>query len=164
MNIWFYIVFCVMFAIVMALQFVLLVKCFAKTSCDYILVRTGFGGTMSSNNGIFAVPFLHHLEKIPSTVQKLRYERTAEAPLRFSCGTTATLISDFMLRVNATTEDAERAITFLGASRLNSSRMIDWIESGDVDHDEMRAVLTEYIRRRKTTIFDDALVYNEMPV
>ena len=46
----------------------------------------------------------------------------------------------------------------------DSSRMIDWIESGDVDHDEMRAVLTEYIRRRKTTIFDDALVYNEMPV
>ena len=45
----------------------------------------------------------------------------------------------------------------------DSSRMIDWIESDNVDHDAMRGVLTEYLCRRKTSKFDDALVYNGLP-
>ena len=109
----------------MMLQFVLIWKCFVKTSSDYMLVRTGFGDSTASNNGLFVVPFLHHLEKIPLTVQKLSYERTAKSPLLFQCGTTATLKADFLLRVNATAEDAERAITFLGAPRLNDRQALE---------------------------------------
>ena len=49
----------------------------------------------------------------------------------------------------------------IGAS--DSKRMSDWIESNNVDHAEMREVLTDYFRRRQTSDFDDALAHNGLP-
>lgn len=104
--------------------FIFLLRFYVKTSSDYIIVRTGIGGTVGSKDGTFVIPSLHQHVLVPITVQKLSFERTSESPLLFSCGTKATVTADMMLRVNATAEDAVRAIESLGVERLNDTEAL----------------------------------------
>jgi len=108
----------------LAFYWFIFAKCYIKTPSDHMIVRTGFGGTATYTNGTFVIPTLHHHEIVPIFVQTLRYERTADSPLRFSCGTTATLIAEMMLRINNTTEDAERAISQLGLARIKDTEAL----------------------------------------
>lgn len=105
-------------------SFFCMLRCYVKTSSDYIIVRTGAGGTVAALHRIFVIPSLHQHVLIPITARKLRYERTSEFPLVFSCGTKATVTADLILRVNATAEDAERAISSLGVERLNDTEAL----------------------------------------
>ena len=45
----------------------------------------------------------------------------------------------------------------------DSKRIVDWIESDDVNHDAMCQLLTDYILDRNTSEIDEALAHNGMP-
>ena len=115
-----------------------------------MIVRTGIGGPVATTDATFVVPHLHEYDRIPVTVQKLSYERTAESALIFRCGTKVTLTADLMLRVNPTTEDAVRAISSLGISRLRDPQALrEHFSSVFNDSLETIALQTDFLELAK---------------
>lgn len=108
----------VLIALAICIGFMILYsKCYQKVIQSKAIVRTGWGGTKVSFDGIVVYPIIHRAEVMDISVKRVEIERSAKDGLICADNIRADIKVAFFVRVNKTAEDVLRVAQSIGCAR-----------------------------------------------
>jgi flotillin len=112
------------FAAIMVLGIISVVKCFRKVEQGRAIVRNGMGGTKVSFSGIVVFPIIHQAEIMDISVKRVEIDRNGKNGLICMDNMRADIKVAFFVRVNQTPEDVLKVAQSVGCARASSQEAI----------------------------------------
>ena len=104
-------------AAVLQIGFIVFVlRCYRKSKSGQAIIRTGWGGSKVSFDGLVVIPMLHATESIDITAKRIEIDRAEANPLQFANGLARTKV-DFVIRLGQTEEDVATAAQLFGSEK-----------------------------------------------
>jgi flotillin len=120
--------------IVIAIVVAFLNRFYRKSTRDFALVRTGFGGQrIIISGGCVALPFLHRIEEVNMRTLRIEVRRAAERSLITEDRMRVDVEFEFYVRVLPTAEGIATAAQALGAKSLNPDGLRNLLEGRFID-------------------------------
>ena len=120
--------------IVIAIIVAFLNRFYRKSTRDFALVRTGFGGQrIIISGGCVALPFLHRIEEVNMRTLRIEVRRAAERSLITEDRMRVDVEFEFYVRVLPTAEGIATAAQALGAKSLNPDGLRNLLEGRFID-------------------------------
>ena len=100
----------------------MILRCYRKVEQGTAIIRTGFGGTKVSFEGIVTFPILHRMETMDICVKRVEIDRMGENGLVCRDNLRADVKVAFFVRVNKTAQDVLKVAQSLGCRRASETR------------------------------------------
>lgn len=103
---------------------ILFLRAYRKVPQGKVMVRTGFGGTKVSFNGMFVFPVIHKLEVMDISVKSVEISRMGKDGLICQDNMRADIKVVFFVRVNPTPVDVKEVAMAIGCDRASEERTL----------------------------------------
>lgn len=111
-------------ALLFILGLILFLRAYRKVPQGKVMVRTGFGGTKVSFNGMFVFPVIHKLEVMDISVKSVEISRMGKDGLICQDNMRADIKVVFFVRVNPTVDDVKEVAMAIGCDRASEERTL----------------------------------------